>query len=236
MPTLDSAIDGLIWYFVFVYSTVLHEAGHAWAALRLGDDTAYRGGQVSLDPVPHIRREPFGMVVVPILSWFLNGGRSMIGWASAPYDPEWARLYPRRAAWMAMAGPAANVALVLLAALLIHAGIEGGVFAIPDRAGMTHIVEAPADAKLWQFCATLLSIAFSLQVILISLNLLPLPPLDGSALPLFFLSESGCEKYQELLRNPTTQIFGMIIAWQVYGKISPFIFRYALHLLYPGSY
>ena len=236
MPSLDSLIDGLIWYFVFVYSTVLHEAGHAWAALRLGDDTAHRGGQVSLDPVPHIRREPFGMVVVPILSWILNGGRSMIGWASAPYNPDWARRYPRRAAWMAMAGPAANVVLVLLAALLIHVGIEWGVFAIPYSVGMTHIVDAPVDAKLWQFAATLLSVTFSLQVILISFNLLPLPPFDGSALPLFFLSEAGCEKYQELIRNPTTRIFGMIIAWQCFGKILPAIFNFALHLLYPGAY
>ena len=236
MSSLDSLIDGLIWYFVFVYSTVLHEAGHAWAALRLGDDTAYRGGQVSLDPVPHIRREPFGMVVVPILSWILNGGRSMIGWASAPYNPDWARRHPRRAAWMAMAGPAANVVLVLLAALLIHVGIEWGVFAIPYQADFMHIVDAPVDAKLWQFCATLLSVTFSLQIILITFNLLPVPPFDGSAIPLFFLSESGCEKYQELIRNPAAQVFGMIIAWQSFGKILPVIRKFALHLLYPGAY
>ena len=160
----------------------------------------------------------------------------MIGWASAPYDPDWARRHPRRAAWMAMAGPGADFVLLLLAALLIHAGIAWGVFAIPQQAGISHIVDAPAGAKLWQFCATLLSITFSLQVILIPFNLLPLPPLDGSALPLFFLSKAGCEKYQELLWNPTTRLFGMVIAWQCYGKIFPFIFGSALHLLYPGAY
>jgi hypothetical protein len=68
MDQPDYAI-GLIWYVVFLYSTVCHEAGHAWAAYRLGDDTAYAGGQVSLDPIPHIRREPFGMVLVPLLSF-----------------------------------------------------------------------------------------------------------------------------------------------------------------------
>ena len=235
MSSLDP-VDGLIWYFVFIYTTVLHEAGHAWAALRLGDDTAYQGGQVSLDPTPHIKREPFGMIVVPILSWIVNGGSWMIGWASAPYDPDWARRYPRRAAWMAMAGPGADLVLLLVAALLIHVGIEWGVFAIPSSVGITHIVEAPTDGKLWQFFATLLSITFSLQVILIPFNLLPLPPLDGSAFPLFFLSESACEKYQEILWNPTTRLFGMIVAWQVYGRIFPFIFDFALHLLYPGAY
>ena len=235
MSSLDP-VDGLIWYFVFIYTTVLHEAGHAWAALRLGDDTAYLGGQVSLDPTPHIKREPFGMIVVPILSWIVNGGSWMIGWASAPYDPDWARRYPRRAAWMAMAGPGADFVLLLLAAGLIHAGIAWGVFAIPAQAGITHIVDAPAGAKLWQFCATLLSITFSLQVILIPFNLLPLPPLDGSAIPLFFLSESAAAKYQEMLWNPTLRFIGMIVVFQTFGKILPAIFHFALHLLYPHAY
>ena len=235
MSSLDP-VEGLIWYFVFVYSTVLHEAGHAWAALRLGDDTAYRGGQVSLDPTPHIKREPLGMVLVPILSWFLNNGNSMIGWASAPYNPDWARRYPRRSAWMAMAGPAANIAIILGASLLIHVGLEWGVFAVPPSADFTHIVDAPEGAKLWQFFATLLSITFSLQVVLIPLNLLPLPPLDGSAIPLFFLSESAAAKYQEMLWNPTLRFIGMIVVFQTFGKILPAIFHFALHLLYPHAY
>ncbi|HEX5177464.1 MAG TPA: hypothetical protein VFV83_10565, partial [Chthoniobacteraceae bacterium] len=128
MPDQFNVVDGLLWYFVFLYSTVLHEAAHAWAAFRLGDDTAYRGGQVTIDPTPHIRREPFGMVIVPIISWFLNHGNWMIGWASAPYDPTWAQRYPRRAALMAAAGPCANLALVLGAALLVRVGMEWNVF------------------------------------------------------------------------------------------------------------
>ena len=64
-----SLIDGIAWYAVFLFSTTLHEASHAFAALKMGDDTAHRGGQVTLDPTPHIRREPVGMVFVPILSF-----------------------------------------------------------------------------------------------------------------------------------------------------------------------
>ena len=105
-------VSGLQWYLVFLYSTTLHEAAHAWAALKLGDDTAYQGGQVTLDPTPHIRREPIGMVVVPLLS-FLFGGW-MIGWASTPYDPDWAMRYPRRSAWMSLAGPALTLQQILL--------------------------------------------------------------------------------------------------------------------------
>ena len=70
MPELA---DGLIYYAVFLFSTTLHEAAHAWAALRGGDPTAYHGGQVTLDPLPHIRREPVGMVVLPILSVIVSG-------------------------------------------------------------------------------------------------------------------------------------------------------------------
>ena len=54
---------------VFLFSTTLHEAGHAFAAYRLGDPTAYEGGQVSLNPLPHIQREPFGMVLVPLITF-----------------------------------------------------------------------------------------------------------------------------------------------------------------------
>jgi hypothetical protein len=61
MPDLASAF---VYYVVFLFSTTLHEAGHAWAA-KLEDLTAYHGGQVSLDSRPHIRREPFGMSFCP---------------------------------------------------------------------------------------------------------------------------------------------------------------------------
>src|SRR5436190_7365182 len=96
-------------YVVFLYSTVCHEAAHAWVAHKLGDSTAYHGGQVSLDPIPHIRREPLGMVVVPLLGLFING--SLLGWASAPLDPLWAAKHPRRSALVALAGPASNFLL-----------------------------------------------------------------------------------------------------------------------------
>ena len=79
MPDLASAF---IYYVVFLFSTTLHEAAHAWAAKLGGDLTAYHGGQVTLDPRPHIRREPFGMVVLPLLSVVTSGWP--LGFASAP--------------------------------------------------------------------------------------------------------------------------------------------------------
>ena len=121
---------GAVWYVAFLLSTTCHEAAHALAGKWGGDPTAFEGGQVTLNPIPHIRRSPFGMVVMPLLSYALGGW--MIGWASAPYNPEWERLHPRRAAWMALAGPAANFTLVLLAAAAIRTGITLGYFAPPE--------------------------------------------------------------------------------------------------------
>lgn len=81
MPDL---VEGFVFYGVFLLSTTLHEAAHAWAAMRGGDRTAYDGGQVTLNPLPHIRREPIGMVVLPIVSVLISGWP--LGFASAPYS------------------------------------------------------------------------------------------------------------------------------------------------------
>ena len=80
------------------------------------------------------------MVVVPLLALFTGG--AMIGWASAPYDPRWQQRFPRRAAWMSLAGPAANFSLVVVAAILMHAGILAGVLQPPVRLSSLHLVEA----------------------------------------------------------------------------------------------
>jgi len=109
----EALIQGLLWFAAFLFSTTVHEAAHALAALRGGDPTAYLGGQVSFSPLPHIRREPVGMLIVPLLTAFTNGWA--VGWASTPYDPVWAAHYPRRAATMAAAGPAGNLLIATVA-------------------------------------------------------------------------------------------------------------------------
>lgn len=234
-------ITGLMLYFVFLYSTVLHEAGHAWAALKLGDETAYRGGQVSLDPIPHIQREPMGMVIVPIISLFLNlqnGVAWLFGWASAPYDPEWALRYPRRSALMAMAGPASNLLLVVGSGFLIHLGYHLGWFhAVPmSEREFGHVTEGVGDGKLLEFSAMLLSITFSLNLLLMAFNLLPLPPFDGSAIPMFVLSPSAAAAYQNAMRSPGFQLIGFVIAWNGFGYLFSPLHRFAANLLYPGVF
>ena len=66
--TPDFLVLGVIWYIVFLFSTTCHEGAHALAAKLGGDTTAFEGGQVSLNPIPHIRRSPVGLVLVPIIS------------------------------------------------------------------------------------------------------------------------------------------------------------------------
>lgn len=223
---------GAIWYVVFLLSTTCHEAAHALAAKLGGDLTAFHGGQVSLDPTPHIRREPFGMVVFPILSFIVGGW--MMGWASAPYDPFWAQRHPRRAAWMALAGPGANVALAILAALLIHAGLWMGVFAHPASANFTHIVEA-AKPGVMVGPATVLSVMFSLNLLLGVFNLLPVPPLDGFGAIGLLLSEGAAQRFQELgSQMRGFSMIGLLLAWQVFDPIFDPIFTLALRALYPG--
>ncbi|MBL8239034.1 MAG: site-2 protease family protein [Bryobacterales bacterium] len=204
----EMIVSGLMWYVAFLFSTVCHEAAHAWAALRGGDTTAYHGGQVSLDPLPHIQREPFGMIIMPWLSFLLNGGSFMMGWASAPYDPNWARYYPKRAAWMSLAGPAANFLLAILAGLAIRFGLASGALLASER-----MLTNSGDAVL-----QLLSITFFLNIVLGTFNLLPLPPLDGFTAIGILLPEATAARLEEFRQTAGMfQMVGLLVAWQVAG-------------------
>ena len=188
---------------------------------------------MTLNPLPHIRREPFGTVLVPVLSYFLAGW--MIGWASAPYNPAWQRQYPRRAAWMALAGPAANFTLVILAAVAIHIGLASGAFVPPGRVGFTRVVDATAPASMAGGAAALLSILFSLNLLLGTFNLLPVPPLDGTSAIGVILPERLARRAADLGRNRTFALFGLLLAWILFDYIFRPVFIAALNLLYPGA-
>src|SRR5256884_6407360 len=102
---------GCIWYVAFLFATTCHEAAHALAAKIGGDDTAFAGGQGSLNPLPHTQREPWGMGVIPILSLIMTG--NLFGWARAPYHPLWGRRDPRPGAGMALGRPGTKYALMV---------------------------------------------------------------------------------------------------------------------------
>lgn len=224
--------DGILWYLVFLFSTVFHEAAHAFTAHKMGDSTAHSIGQVSLNPVPHIKREPFGTVIVPVLSFLAAGW--MIGWASTPYNPQWAHDYPKKAAAMAAAGPISNFILLIISVVIIHLGIAFGIFIQPDTIFISSIVEAAGNGWV-VIIAKLVSIMFSLNLILFVFNLIPFPPLDGSAIPPMYLSEETGRKYISFVRSPVFAIAGLFIAWKIFDLIYLKIHLIAINLLYPGS-
>jgi Zn-dependent protease len=228
----DLLAIGFLEYVVFLFSTTCHEASHALVAMRGGDTTALEGGQVSLSPLPHIRREPFGMVIVPILG--IATGTGLIGWASAPYNPQWAAQHPKRAAWMSLAGPAANFTLAIIAAVLMRIGLATGSF-VPSPAFFSHMVGAAEPGGLMDGVATALSVLFSLNVLLGVFNLIPIPPLDGYGILGLFTTERGALRLQEWrmsMRNIT--IIGLIVAWQLFDRVFPPLFGAAGRLLYFG--
>jgi len=222
---------GFLWYIAFLFSTVCHEGAHALAGKLGGDPTAFEAGQVTLNPVPHIRREPFGLVLVPLLSYALNGW--MMGWASAPYDPRWERRHPRRAGLMALAGPAANCTIMILAAVGIRAGLRLGLFDLPNQISLSSLVDA-TNPERFGFLATLLSIFFSLNLILFTFNLLPVPPLDGSTGIAVFLPEATAVRLIDFYHSSGLGFAGILIAWVVYRYVFDWVAPRAIHLLFLG--
>jgi Zn-dependent protease len=210
-----------LWYAAFLLALTCHEAGHALIARWGGDDTAYLSGQVTLNPWPHIRREPFGTVLVPILTYFTGSTRWMMGWASAPYDPAWEERHPRRAALMSAAGPAANFLLFGIAFAVLKAGLLSGVWVVPhaDELALDRLVAAaPGAAGILDAAGRFLSVVMGLNLILGVFNLLPFPPLDGIAV-LAGLASPVRTLYQRMRAMPAVAIVGVIVAW----RISPYV-------------
>jgi len=230
--TPDQLAFGFLQYVVFLLSTTCHEASHSLVAKLGGDTTALEGGQVSLNPLPHIKREPFGMVIVPLLG--IAFGTGLIGWASAPYNPLWSQEHPKRAAWMSLAGPAANFSLALIAAIAMRVGLAAGVF-VPLYPSPAHIVGAVTQAGAADGAATVLSIFFSLNILLGCFNLIPFPPLDGYGILGLFTTHAGAVRLQELrVKMGVFSFLGLVIAWQFFDRAYPQLFAGATGFFYLG--
>jgi Zn-dependent protease len=222
---------GFVWFASFLFSTTVHEAMHALAAWRLGDPTAYNGGQVTLSPAPHVAREPVGMLLVPLITALTQGWA--IGWASCPYDPRWAERYPRRAAMMAAAGPLGNFSIALAAFAIIRCGLAFGWFVAPETVALDSIVEFAASGP--SYLTTLLSVLIVQNVFLGAFNLLPLPPLDGSAVLSGLLPERQALAVRQFSRSGMMSMLGLLIAWQIFPMATDPLFSLVLRILYPDS-
>jgi Zn-dependent protease len=165
-------VDGVDWgevalfVAIIVPSVILHEVSHGWVALRLGDDTAKRRGRLTLNPVAHI--DPVGTLLLPAL--LALSGFGVIGYAKpVPVNVRRLRRPRDHAVLVALAGPATNIVIALVAAGAVR--LLGGVEGVDlDNARITDI--------------SLVDVAFLVgffNVLLALFNLLPVPPLDGSA-------------------------------------------------------
>ena len=235
MDSLPNVGEFLVWFVVFLFTLTFHEACHGLVALIGGDRTAYHGGQVSLNPLPHVKREPIGTIVVPLLTFFTSGW--MMGWASTPFDPEWGRRHPRRLAAMSAAGPAGNLLIAAVAFMALKMLLASGSVVAPSHIRFNHLVE-PVDGtpegSVLHALAFLLSVALNLNVLLCLFNLLPLPPLDGSGIVEGLMSDTLGRFIEGLRRNPVMSLLGLMVAWQLTDVVYHPVFNAMLRLLHPG--
>lgn len=235
MDALPNVGEFVVWFVVFLFTLTVHEACHGLVAWLGGDSTAYHGGQVTLNPWPHIRREPVGTIVVPLLTFITSGW--MMGWASTPYDPGWGRQHPKRLAAMSAAGPTGNLLIAALSFLALKVLLMSGALVPPEKINFHRLVEpragTPEESILYPL-AFLLSVALSLNVLLFLFNLLPLPPLDGAGIVQGLLPERYGSLIEGLRRNPMMSLVGLMIAWQVLDVLYRPAFAALYRLLHPG--
>ncbi|MGF1641764.1 MAG: site-2 protease family protein [Rhodospirillales bacterium] len=184
-----------VWVIPVLLAITVHEAAHGFVAWRLGDDTAYRQGRVTFNPFKHI--DPFGTVLLPAVLLLISGGRLMFGFAR-PVPVNFMRLrHPRRdMVWVAAAGPGVNLAMALVAAVLLHT-----VAMLPDDLGRW-ILQNLRNA-VW------------INVLLAVFNMLPIPPLDGGRVAVGLLPLSLARPLARLERYGFAIIIGgvFLLPW-----------------------
>lgn len=159
----------------------LHEAAHGYVARYFGDPTAHQAGRITLNPFRHI--DPVGTILVPLAILLVSGGGMLFGWAK-PVPVDFGRLrQPKRdMMWVAGAGPAANLAMALFWAAMFKLA-----WTMPENA--------------YQMPLALMSqIGIGINVVLMVLNLLPLPPLDGGRIAVSLLPHGVAWRFAQLER------------------------------------
>jgi len=177
-------VELVSWIFWVIFAIVLHELAHGWAALWQGDDTPKQLGRMTLNPLVH-------MGGASLLVFALVG----IAWGVMPTDPSRYRWGRRGRIFVAAAGPAVNIALGLVALTALAVWLKVG----------------PSGQPIYRNLAVFLWTGGWLNAVLAALNLLPVPPLDGSAI----LSGLSWRAYR-LYQNPQARMFGLFIMLAVF--------------------
>lgn len=184
--SVDRLISIAVTVLLVMFSAIVHEVAHGWAALRCGDATAKEAGRLTLDPRAHL--DGFGSVLLPLVM-ALIGGPVFAFAKPVPYNPYRLR-HPRRDELIvALAGPASNLLQALLGALVLRLAWDPIMGAAISGGLPLEVVSLLIDV---------LTTYVSVNLVLCFFNLIPLPPLDGSKVVLFFLTGEARAAYYRL--------------------------------------
>jgi Zn-dependent protease len=168
---------------VLVFSIVLHEVAHGWAARWQGDNTAYMLGRLTLNPIPHI--DPIGSILVPAILSLMPGGL-IFGWAKpVPVNPRNFRNFKRGDIIVSLAGVAVNL-LLAIAFIFVMAGSEWLIRLAPDM------------IQSWSILRAMAMYGIQINLVLMLFNLIPIPPLDGSHVFYYLLPVRWAVKYRQI--------------------------------------
>jgi Zn-dependent protease len=216
---INVLIRVFIWAVPVLFSIVVHEVSHGWMAYRLGDDTAKRMGRLTLNPVPHI--DLVGTVILPLIMIIMGG--PVFGWAKpVPFNPyNFNRNVNVRSGvmWVALAGPVSNLGLAFISSFIFVA-VQKFLTGLPP---------------LIYFSITQLAQALIfINLVLASINLIPIPPLDGSKILMRFLPPKYSPYFLQLERYGFLIII-ILLATGVFSSIVwvPVKSLYSIFLLFP---
>ena len=214
---------------VLVLAFSVHESAHAYAAMRLGDPTAYMLGRVTLNPMKHL--DPVGSVLVPLFCLFSSHGAYLIGWAKpCPMTTRNFRHIRRDDILVSLAGPASNLAMATVALLLLIVFKHtGGVAAINAAMLMANRVPGVDTGGMPLFpMAMLLYYGVTINLLLFVFNLIPVPPLDGSHVLRQFLSYRVEQVYDRI------GMYGLVVIFLFGGRWIFGTFYYPLLNVFDG--
>jgi Zn-dependent protease len=213
----NSRIGEFIFFIVaWIFSLSLHEAAHAWMSYKFGDDLAYSQGRVTLNPLKHI--DPVGSLLFPTLAFFM--GAPLLGWATTPVNPSAWRNWRVANFWVSIAGIIANLLIAIVTGILIRILLASGAISFDEN--VTTFAQAAFH---------LLLTIFSLNVMLIILNLLPIPPLDGGSIIRSFLPESANNALAALDRFGFLLLYAAMftgILGAIFGFFEPIAYKILL--------